>query len=98
MNGFEKGTAEIDPERVSKKTVYLQHQAKQPLNRFRFGVNGIEDLFVKEVPEPGYGRQDRRLKGFHRLAKLGRREFFQVTDLRPKGRSDPKIDDLEIRM
>ena len=64
--------AKVDIQLVAKETVGLEHRAKQCLHRLWFRRNGVKDFFVKNIPKPRYGGEDRRFENLHRLAKFSR--------------------------
>src|SRR5690606_28783921 len=68
VNFAKKFGAEINTERVAHCTVGLEQRAKERPDRLRLGLDRVEDLFVKQVPEPRDGCEDRRPKFLHRRA------------------------------
>src|SRR5690606_20867580 len=67
--GFRKKlAAEVYAQRVAQRAVGGKHRAKKRPDRFWLGLDRVEDLFVKQIPEPRDGGEDRRLEFLHRRA------------------------------
>src|SRR5687767_4216318 len=72
MHRCEKPVSQIDAERIAQHAVQVKHPSKKKSYSARLFFDRVEYFFVKQVPQPRHGGQDRRLEFLHRLAKFRR--------------------------